>query len=124
MSSDTTASGTLTTRTENPPGPLSGARAVRLAAAGMALIAVCYGMGRFAYGLFVPSFRADFGLDATAAGLIASGGYAAYCLAIVVATVITPVWGARRVATLAGTLATLGTALIARSPTGGGLALG
>src|SRR3978361_816519 len=80
-----------------------GARApIDLAAVGMALIAVCYGLARFAYGLFVPPFRADSGADATPAGAVASGSYGAYCVAIVVATIATGRWGPRPVAVAAG----------------------
>ena len=67
---------------------------IGLAAVGMALIAVCYGLARFAYGLFVPAIRAEFDLDAATAGTVASGSYGAYCVAIVVATLATARWGA------------------------------
>lgn len=40
----------------------------RMTAAGMALVAVCYGLARFAYDLFVPAFRAEFGLTDTLLG--------------------------------------------------------
>ncbi|HET6736824.1 YbfB/YjiJ family MFS transporter [Mycobacterium sp.] len=61
-------------------------RDVRLAAAGLWLIAVCYGLARFAYGLFLPVLTEEFGLDGTVAGAIASSSYIGYCVAIVVAT--------------------------------------
>ncbi|PTR32346.1 putative MFS family arabinose efflux permease [Rhodococcus sp. OK519] len=102
----------------------SATRTLGLAGAGMSLIAVCYGLARFAYGLFVPAFRDTFALDASRAGLIASAGYAAYCVGTVAATVATPRLGARAVAVAAGSLATAGTALIALAPTGAVLALG
>ncbi len=98
--------------------------AVGVAAAGAALIAVCYGLARFAYGLFVPTFRAEFGLDAATAGAIASGSYAAYCVGIVAATVATSRWGARPVAVAAGVCATVGTAVIALAPGSAVLAVG
>jgi predicted MFS family arabinose efflux permease len=90
--------------------------AVSLAAAGLAVIAVCYGLARFAYGLFVPAFTAEFGLGAAAAGAIASSSYAGYCVAVVVATLATVRWGPRAVATAAGVAAVLGTGLIAIAP--------
>ncbi len=96
------------------PGATTGA--VGLAAAGMSLIAVCYGLARFAYGLFVPVFRAEFHLDAATAGAVAAGSYAGYCVAIVVATLATSRWGARQVAVAAGACATVGTAIIATAP--------
>lgn len=95
-----------------------------LAAAGLALIAVSYGFARFAYGLFVPTFRAEFGLDAATAGAIAASSYAVYCLAILTSTAMTARHGARPVALAAGVLATAGTALIAAAPDAGGLAVG
>lgn len=95
---------------------LSTARSVRLAAAGLSLIAVCYGLARFAYGLFVPAFREAFGLDAATAGAIASGSYVAYGVGILAATALTPRVGARVVSVAAGVLATAGTTLIALSP--------
>jgi predicted MFS family arabinose efflux permease len=87
-----------------------------LAAAGLAVIAVCYGLARFAYGLFVPAFTAEFGLGAAAAGAIASSSYAGYCVAVVVATFATVRWGPRAVTVAAGLAAVLGTGLIAIAP--------
>ncbi|MCM1013641.1 MULTISPECIES: MFS transporter [unclassified Brevibacterium] len=95
-----------------------------LAAAGLSLIAACYGLARFAFGLFLPAFRADFGLDAQTAGAIASGAYIAYCLAIVAATILTPRCGARPIAVCAGVIATVGTGLIAAAPSTAMLAIG
>jgi predicted MFS family arabinose efflux permease len=96
----------------------------RLAAAGLAMIAVCYGLARFAYGLFVPAFTAEFGLGAAAAGAIASSSYAGYCVAIVVATLATVRWGPRAVAAAAGLAAVVGTGLIAVAPATVVLAVG
>ncbi len=87
----------------------------RLAAAGLSLIAVCYGLARFAFGLFTPAFRTSFGLDAAAIGLIASLAYAAYCAGVATATYGTPRWGARSVAVAAGLLATAGTITVGLS---------
>jgi predicted MFS family arabinose efflux permease len=82
----------------------------------MALTAVCYGLARFAYGLFVPSFRGEFGLDATAIGAVASGSYVGYCVAVVLATAATARWGARAVGVAAGAAAAAGTGLVALAP--------
>lgn len=95
-----------------------------LTAAGVSLIAVSYGLARFAYGLFVPVFRAAFDLDSATAGAIAAGSYVAYCVAIVVASILTPRHGARSVAVGAGCIATVGTLLIATAPTATMLAVG
>lgn len=95
-----------------------------LAAAGVAMIAVCYGLARFAYGLFVPVFGTEFGLGAAATGAIASSSYAGYCVAILVATLATARWGPRVVGTGAGLAAVIGTGLIAGAPNAAVLAAG
>lgn len=104
--------------------PFTPGQTRHLALNGLALIAVCYGLARFAYGLFLPAFRATFEFDAATAGLIASGSYAAYCVGIVAATFFTPRLGARAVAIAAGVLAAGGTTLIAAAPNAVLLALG
>lgn len=95
-----------------------------LAAAGLSLIAACYGLARFAFGLFTPAFRTAFGLDAAAIGLIASLAYAAYCAGVAAATFGTPRWGARSVAVTAGLLATAGTIIVGLSADAVTLGLG
>lgn len=95
-----------------------------LTAAGASLIAVSYGLARFAYGLFVPLFRDEFSLSAATAGAIASGSYAAYCVAIVIATLLTSRSGGRGVAIGAGCIATMGTLAIALAPNVPALAIG
>lgn len=97
-------------------GTLDRRRTLRLVAAGASLIAVCYGFARFAYGVFLPAFRAEFDLDASTAGTIASGSYVAYCAAILISTVLTPRFGSRVLAALAGAIAASGTALVALAP--------
>ena len=105
-------------------GPLSRRETLWLTGAGLSLIAVCYGLARFAYGLFVPVFRTEFSLDAAAAGMIASGSYGSYCVAIVLSTVLTPRLGGRIVAVAAGTIATAGVLMIATAPNALVLAIG
>lgn len=95
-----------------------------LVVAGVALIACCYGLARFAYGLFAPDFARDFALTPALSGLIGSGGYVGYCVAIVASTVATPRLGARRVAVAAGVLATAGIATVAAAPNATVLAIG
>ncbi|NDK32431.1 MFS transporter [Nesterenkonia haasae] len=95
-----------------------------LTGAGLSLIAVCYGLARFAYGLFLPVFRAEFGLDAATAGAIASGAYASYCVAIVASTMMTPRYGGRALAVAAGGIASAGTLMIAAAPNALVLAVG
>ncbi|MEV6911857.1 MFS transporter [Amycolatopsis sp. NPDC051071] len=99
-------------------------RELTLTAAGLSLIAVSYGLARYAYGLFAPTLRTEFDLDGGTLGAIAAGSYVAYCLAVIASTAVTTRWGARAGALAAGTSATAGTALIAASPNVAVLALG
>ena len=92
--------------------------------AGVALIATCYGFARFAYGLFAPRLSQEFALSAGLSGLIGGGGYVGYCLAIGVSTVLTARWGPRRVAVLAGAIATVGITVVAMAPSAPVLAAG
>lgn len=103
---------------------LSPRQTTQLAASGLVLIAVAYGLARFAYGLFVPAFRTEFGLDPGAVGMIGSASYAAYCLAIYPAMMLTPRLGSRTMAVITGALATIGTALVGLAPHAAVLALG
>lgn len=106
------------------PPPLNLSRTLWLTGAGMSMIAVCYGLARFAYGLFVPTFRTEFGLDPAAAGAIAAGSYGSYCVAIIASAALTPRFGARRIAVAAGFVATVGTLMIAMADDVTTLALG
>jgi len=54
------------------------------------LVAVTYGVVRYGYGLQLPQLTAEFGLSPTTAGLIASGSFAAYCVAALLARRIVP----------------------------------
>ena len=57
-------------------------------APGLVMIAVTYGLARFAYGLFLPEIRESLDLSETALGFIGAGSYAGYCLAIVAGAVV------------------------------------
>ena len=95
-----------------------------LIGAGTALIACCYGFARFAYGLFAPVFADVFELDGVLTGVIGAGSYIGYCAAIVVSLLLTERVGARRIAVLAGVVATVGLSIIAAAPSAWVLALG
>lgn len=112
------------TRDRSAPAVPAGPSTWAIAAVGAALVAVCYGFARFAYGLFVPTFRAEFGLDGATAGAVASGGYLGYCVAVVAATAATDRWGPRPVALAAGSTAAVGTTLVAAAPSAVVLACG
>lgn len=97
---------------------------VGLVAPGLMMIAVTYGLARFAYGLFLPELREAFGLDDLMLGLIGAGSYVGYCVAIVLSLVFTSRIGPRRMIAAAGTVAVLGMALIATAPSAWMLAAG
>ena len=114
-------------------GPRRGARATagaggatiaRLVAPGVALIAVTYGLARFAYGLFLPEMREAFDISPSLLGTIGAGSYLGYCVAVVLALVYTSRTGPRRMAVAAGAAAVAGMAAVALSPAGWVLALG
>jgi predicted MFS family arabinose efflux permease len=95
-----------------------------LVAPGLAMIAVTYGLARFAYGLFLPEIRESLDLSETALGYIGAGSYAGYCLAIVVALVFTSRTGPRFMAVAAGAAAVVGMAVVACAPAAWVLAVG
>lgn len=97
--------------------------AVRLGATGFALIGVCYGFARFAFGLFLPEIRTDLALSPAIGGVIAGGSFLGYCVAIVASAWLTERYGPRPVAVGAGLVATTGLALIAMAPSAPMLAL-
>lgn len=115
-----------TNSTIEPSSGLDSPRGPRWAmvGAGAALIGTCYGLARFAYGLFAPEFQAEFAISSTIAGVIGSGSYVGYCIAIVGSLLLTPRWGPRRVAVLAGVVATVGIAAVAVAPSAPVLAVG
>jgi len=96
-----------------------------LVGSGFALVATCYGLARFAYGLFLPAIGAELGLGQTQAGLIGAGAFAAYCAAVCAASVLCDRLGPRAVAAAAGLAAAAGMALIAsaQSPLSLGVAV-
>jgi len=93
-------------------------------APGLAMIAVTYGLARFAYGLFLPEMRESLGFSDSVLGLIGAGSYAGYCFAILGALVFTSRAGPRFIAIAAGTMAVVGMATVAGAPAAWVLALG
>ncbi|MHB7917170.1 MFS transporter [Staphylococcus borealis] len=69
---------------------------------GIAMIATSYGLGRFSFGLFLPSISNDLNLNATQAGLISSLFYLAYCFTIIYATLKTDSVGPKLMILFAG----------------------
>jgi predicted MFS family arabinose efflux permease len=96
----------------------------RLVPPGLALIAITYGLARFAYGLFLPDMRAAFDLPSALLGVIGAGSYVGYCATIVVALAFTSRTGPRLMAGAAGAVAVVGMATVAAAPAAWVLALG
>lgn len=90
-----------------------------LIAGGTALIACTYGLARYGYGLFLPTFRADFRLSATLSGLLATGAFGSYCAAAAFAGVLAA--GVAVAVAAAPTTAVLAVALLVAG-SGAGLA--
>ncbi len=100
------------------------ARGRALVVSGLAVIAVTYGLARYGYGLYLPQFRAAFGLSAGVSGLVAAGSYLGYCGAAVVASGLVGRGRARLALWAAGGSAALGCLLVAAAWDGSSLAAG
>ena len=90
--------------------------ALRIGATGFALVGICYGFARFAFGLFLPQIDGELGLGTSLGGVISGGSFAGYCVAIVAAAILTERLGARAVAVCAALVAAIGMAGIAFAP--------
>src|SRR5215210_4837959 len=95
-----------------------------LVAPGLAMIAITYGLARFAYGLFLPEMRESLDLSESILGLIGAGSYVGYCFAVLGALMFTSRAGPRFMAVAAGVVAVVGMATVASAPTAWVLALG
>jgi hypothetical protein len=91
-----------------------------LVAPGLAMIAITYGLARFAYGLFLPEMRESLDLSESILGLIGAGSYVGYCFAVFGALMFTSRAGPRFMAVAAGVVAVVGMATVAGAPTARG----
>ncbi|WP_404366022.1 MFS transporter [Marinobacter sp.] len=89
---------------------------------GAALVAISYGLARFAFGLFVPPIRAELGLTPYVIGIIGALPLISFLLATLVAPFAADRLGARYAAVLSGGFGVAGLALISQST--GALSLG
>lgn len=89
--------------------------ATGFAALGAGLIAITFGLARYAFGLFVPSIRAELGLSAEVVGVVGSLAFVSFCLASVIAPFATDRLGARYAAILSGGLALAGLTLVSQA---------
>lgn len=85
---------------------------------GFCLIATCYGLTRFAFGLFLPAIATDLALSESLSGLISGGSFLGYCLAIIASATLTEQLGSRVVAGMAGGIAAIGLVGIVLAPNG------
>jgi predicted MFS family arabinose efflux permease len=98
--------------------------ATRLTVAGFVATGVAFGPARMGFGLFLPAFREDFAISTSTAGMIASGGFLAFLLALLASAWIGRRFG-ERVSVVSGALAaSVGFAAVAVAGTPGLLALG
>lgn len=96
----------------------------RLGLAGFLATAVAFGPARNGYGLFLPHFREEFALSTAMLGLIASGLYAGYLLALSAVGILAPRIGPRPPVLVGLLSAALGMGLVALAPNAWALAAG
>lgn len=84
-----------------------------LTAAGLAIVAVTYGLARYCFGLFLPDIRQEFGLSPETIGLIAGTSYLGYLAATFAGSWLSTFVEPRLPILLGGLAATLGMAIIA-----------
>ncbi|TLF52893.1 MFS transporter [Halomonas urmiana] len=89
---------------------------------GAGLIAISYGLARFAFGLFVPPIREELGLTPSVIGIIGALPLISFLLATLIAPLVTHLFGARNAAVLSGAFGVGGLTLISQAP--GALLLG
>ncbi|WP_110655454.1 CynX/NimT family MFS transporter [Salinicola halimionae] len=89
---------------------------------GAGLIAISYGLARFAFGLFVPPIRDELGLAPDTIGIIGALPLISFLFATLVAPLATHYFGARNAAVLSGAFGVGGLALISQAS--GALLLG
>ncbi len=82
---------------------------------GAGLIAMSYGLARFAFGLFVPAIRADLGLSPDIMGIIGAMPFVSFAVASIVASPLAERLGAARAAVLASALGAAGLATISQA---------
>ncbi|MDR5897639.1 MFS transporter [Halomonas vilamensis] len=88
---------------------------MRFALFGAALVAISYGLARFAFGLFVPSISAELTLSANLVGTIGALPFISFVLASLVAPMAADRLGARNLAVLSSVAGAGGMGMISQS---------
>ncbi len=88
-------------------------KARSLTAAGLAIVAVTYGLARYCFGLFLPEIRLEFGLSTETVGLIAGSSYMGYLAATFLGSWLSTAVGPRLPILLGGLAAAYGMMVIA-----------
>ncbi|MFP4235690.1 MAG: MFS transporter, partial [Nitriliruptoraceae bacterium] len=96
----------------------------RLGGAGLLALAATYGIGRLAYGLFVPAFRQEFDLAVDVVGLYASAAQAGYLVAAVATGLVAARLGPRAPVVAGCVTLSLAAVTVALAPGAGVLAVG
>lgn len=96
----------------------------RFALLGAALIAVSFGLARFAFGLFVPPIRAELALSPDVIGIIGALPLISFLLATVIAPLAAARLGARNSAVLASAFGVGGLAVISQASSALSLGIG
>ncbi|WP_428674983.1 YbfB/YjiJ family MFS transporter [Roseibium sp.] len=104
---------------DRPPG-----KARNLTAAGLAIVAVTYGLARYCFGLFLPEIRLEFGLSTETVGLIAGSSYVGYLAATFLGAWLSTAVEPRLPILLGGMAAAAGMMIIASAASPLGLAFG
>ncbi len=86
---------------------------VRVGVAGLLALAATYGLGRQAYGLFVPWFQAEFALGLEGIGYVAGAAQLGYLVATVATGVVEARYGPRLPVVVGCILLALGAAMVA-----------
>lgn len=88
----------------------------RVGGAGLLALVATYGIGRLAYGLFVPTFREEFGLSLDVLGFYSSAAQAGYLVATVITGALTARFGPRVPVVSGCVLLAFGAAVTASAP--------
>lgn len=102
----------------------SAAGARNLTAAGLAIVAVTYGLARYCFGLFLPDIRQEFSLGTETIGMIAGLSYMGYLMATFAGSWLSTVFEPRLPILLGGVAATAGMVMIGLASEPWVLALG